>query len=178
VLNYGDSIGSGSNHWKTISYQYISIYYPTSTGIGNWNAISDKYLGLRFEISGQTYYGWLRMTVTPGSDTLIVKDYAYNATAGVGIKAGELPSTVGLAEEQEVLTPQVLAFDQTLFVNLPSGSTLVGNIRLFNANGQFIQNTAIIDSAIRIALNGLSTGIYFVQVEQNGEVTSRKIYIN
>jgi hypothetical protein len=35
----------------------------TSIKRGNWADVSNRYLGLRFKISGKTHYGWARLTV-------------------------------------------------------------------------------------------------------------------
>lgn len=177
VLNSGDSIRPAANDWRTDSYQYLGIYTGPSTIYGNWNGVADKYMAIQFEISGQTHYGWVRMTVTPGSDTLIIKDYAYNSSPGLGLTAGEglLPTSVNSLEVQN---PQVLVFDQTLFVNLPAQTAIEGNIQLFNSAGQLVKSITITDSAMRIALSELPIGIYFVQIQQNGVSTSRKVYIH
>jgi hypothetical protein len=54
---------------------------------GNWVIGEPGYLGLMFQISGQTYYGWASLTVGAGSATLT--GYAYESTPGMPINAGQ-----------------------------------------------------------------------------------------
>jgi hypothetical protein len=57
------------------------------------------FVGIEFEISGNTHYGWLRMTLHPDTGAAILRDYAYESEPGVGIIAGAIPepSTILLA---------------------------------------------------------------------------------
>ena len=45
---------------------------------------------LSFLISGNTHYGWIRLDVNSTVDTVIIKDYAYEATPDAAIDAGEM----------------------------------------------------------------------------------------
>jgi hypothetical protein len=77
---------------------------------GNWQSTGapvQAYLGVAFDISGSTHYGWAQLIVDavifPGSGASIsLIDYAYEDQAGVGIEAGTTadavpePSTLGL----------------------------------------------------------------------------------
>ncbi len=58
-------------------------------GVGLWNDVENKYLGVKFKIGANTHYGWIRMTVlgsTNFNSTLF--DFAYESTPNLGIKAG------------------------------------------------------------------------------------------
>jgi hypothetical protein len=48
-------------------------------------------MGIEFEISGNTHYGWLRLTLHPDTGAAILRDYAYESEPGVGIIAGAIP---------------------------------------------------------------------------------------
>jgi hypothetical protein len=59
---------------------------------GPWFNVSDKYLGLRFEIQGQVHYGWARLTVKWNHAYWIVATltgYAYQTDANKPITAGD-----------------------------------------------------------------------------------------
>ena len=86
----GDSGGAGfaASNW---------IVEPNNTG----------YLGLRFKISGDDHYAWVRITVNPQSTrpgtrprSIIVHEWAYENVAGDGIVAGAgvipEPTSLGL----------------------------------------------------------------------------------
>ena len=56
---------------------------------GHFNGAGDKYVGLKFKIGENTHYGWVRINVDSGVNSIIIKDYAYESTPDLGIKAGE-----------------------------------------------------------------------------------------
>lgn len=77
--------------------------YPSMPGFGPWANVSDRYLGLQFQLSGQTYYGWAELSVTAfgGSIEATLQGYAYDTVAGQQILAGQTtatpePGTLGL----------------------------------------------------------------------------------
>ena len=81
-LSLNDSVSS-SKYFNTRSTLVDGYGYGFFAGEG------DKYIGVRFEISDVEHYGWVLVNVTYGGDSIIVKGYAYEETAGKGIKAGD-----------------------------------------------------------------------------------------
>ncbi len=78
LLGWGDSV----NHSGHGGYYFG----------GPWaGSASDRYMGVRFLINGETHYGWIRMTVTvaPYRVTDFISGYAYNTVANQPIHAGE-----------------------------------------------------------------------------------------
>ncbi len=58
---------------------------------GNWFD-GAGYLGLSFQVDGQTYYGWAYLTVdenSPWNNTTTLTGYAYESTPGMPINAGQ-----------------------------------------------------------------------------------------
>jgi hypothetical protein len=61
---------------------------------GKWANVTNRYLGLKFQIDGQTHYGWARLTLlgkTPLTATLT--GYAYETIPNMGIIAGKTSGT-------------------------------------------------------------------------------------
>ncbi|HLT32712.1 MAG TPA: hypothetical protein VKZ98_02895, partial [Aquaticitalea sp.] len=94
ALNSGDVISNGQTTWNnngfSTGYQslnYAVSYYGSLYNDGNFVDVTDKYIGLRFNISGQTHYGWARLDVNAAASIWTVKDYAYNSVAGEPINA-------------------------------------------------------------------------------------------
>jgi hypothetical protein len=60
---------------------------------GLWGNVTDRYLGLRFQINGETHYGWARLTVTATGFGPRLKanltGYAYEVTPDTTILAGD-----------------------------------------------------------------------------------------
>ncbi len=82
------SFGAAFDLWSQSDYLY-----------GNWINVSNRYLGVRFSISGATHYGWVRMS-TVNTDTVTIHDYAYETLADTpivtGITAVPEPGTLAL----------------------------------------------------------------------------------
>ena len=75
-----------------------SVYYAFA-----WDNVSDRYLGLRFQINGETHYGWARLTVKfhhglPKDRTwdAHLTGYAYETIPDKAIRAGQ---TEGAADD-------------------------------------------------------------------------------
>jgi len=65
---------------------------------GDWDNVTNRYLGLKFTIHGKRHYGWARLSVQAKGVifTATLTGYAYETTAGKSIKAGQ---TKGAADE-------------------------------------------------------------------------------
>ena len=66
--------------------------------VGDWLNVSNRYLGLEFQINGKTHYGWARLSVQAGYVYFhaTLTGYAYETIAGKSIIAGK---TKGAADE-------------------------------------------------------------------------------
>jgi hypothetical protein len=72
---------------------------------GDWNSVTNQYLGLTFTAGANTYYGWAELTFPDSSGTAAtLEGWAYDYTPGEGILAGDTgqsstpePSTLPLA---------------------------------------------------------------------------------
>jgi hypothetical protein len=79
----------------------------TSTPIGSWVNVKNRYLGVKFKIKGKIHYGWARLSVQvqfPLTITATLTGYAYETIPDKGIIAGktkgpessvEHPATLG-----------------------------------------------------------------------------------
>jgi hypothetical protein len=66
---------------------------------GDWDNVTNRYLGLKFIIRGKLHYGWAQLNVQENLFfTATLTGYAYETTAGKSIKAGQ---TKGAADEWE-----------------------------------------------------------------------------
>ncbi|MGA2020294.1 MAG: hypothetical protein ABSH02_06880 [Candidatus Sulfotelmatobacter sp.] len=80
---------------------------------GHWQNVADRYLGLKFSISGSIHYGWARFSVTSGNETITatLTGYAYETVANRPITAGKTkgPAEVGAPAELGPATLGLLA---------------------------------------------------------------------
>jgi hypothetical protein len=92
-LTLGQGIGAG-NAWKDKSILLESTY-TLSTGVysaGHWFRKDNRYLGLQFQINGQTHYGWARVSVrnfNAGEMQVGISSFAYETKPDTAIRAGQ-----------------------------------------------------------------------------------------
>ncbi|MCA6363388.1 MAG: T9SS type A sorting domain-containing protein [Bacteroidetes bacterium] len=175
TLGMGDMIDVGST-WNPQYANYgahvLGAVATSLGGFGEWLAASDKYVGVKFVNNALVYYGWVRLSVSANADTIIVKDLAYNQNAGLGIGAG---LTVGLNETASPAA-NIHSYDGVLFVSFPQ-TPETARVSVYNTTGQEVLVRELNDTSNRIELGNLATGCYFVRVESNGQISTKKIYI-
>jgi hypothetical protein len=121
-------------------------YYFWPTNKGEWYpANEDGFLGLRLISGGHTYYGWVRMNISSAGSAFIVKDYAYNGTAGQAILAGQTSdSYIGVGT---IIAPNPLCAANSLVIPyVIAGTFSASNIitaELSDATGNFANPVSI-----------------------------------
>ena len=65
--------------------------FSTQPSAGPWINVTNRYLGLKFQIKGKTHYGWARLSVTGGFGSLVatMTGYAYETTPNKAIITGQ-----------------------------------------------------------------------------------------
>jgi hypothetical protein len=100
ALNHGAPIGPGRNFYGCLSCSYGQPLAGANQAedFGHWVNVTGRYLGIRFSVGGETYYGWARMNVEiQGLSVIgILTGYAYENVANHPIRAGQ---TLDNAEE-------------------------------------------------------------------------------
>ena len=93
ALSAGATISSGAGGFFNNGFAggFQSLNYG-SCSFGNWCSVTDRYIGLRFDIGGNIHYGWVRLDVNNAGSVWSVKDYAYENVMGMDIDAGEMSS--------------------------------------------------------------------------------------
>jgi hypothetical protein len=75
---------------------------------GPWKNATNRYLGLRFSVNGETHYGWARLTVTAkGEIVATLTGYAYETVPNRPIIAGKTsgPEVASAVDPEELLAP-------------------------------------------------------------------------
>jgi len=70
----------------------------SASGAGPWDDVKNRYLGLKFQIKGETHYGWARLNVSvqshgPANVTATLTGYAYETVPDKPIIAGKTKGT-------------------------------------------------------------------------------------
>ncbi len=137
---------------------------------------SYKFIGAKFQANGNTHYGWVQLSVTPGADSLIIHGYGYNQTPNATINAGEGGD---LSQLENVSLEDKVTFFNTLNnakVNV-TPDLIGGEINLVNMTGQIITTTKITDIETVINYDGIETGIFTLNVNFQSGTINKKVYI-
>ena len=102
ALDYGDPVKDGPTaNWarRTSATGNMAYYYTYfSGGSGNFFGRTNKFLGLRFIIGGQTNYGWVEIAEVPDDvSSVTIAGYAYETAPDLEILAGLVPEPNALA---------------------------------------------------------------------------------
>jgi hypothetical protein len=172
ALDNGFVISSGKTTWINNPNQIMVFNNCSYTGsdLNQWCDVTDKYLGLRFQILGATHYGWARLDVGDLPDTWILKDYAYNSVAGAPIMAGQ---TVLGVDDHAVSKVKIVALNKTIALfNLPQAT----DYSVYTMAGKLALDGKITNSSkYSIEANTLSTGVYIIELRDlNSNAVVRK----
>lgn len=167
ALDSGDPISAGNIDWyggpsNVGTLNYNSCY--SGAGASNWCGVTDKYLGLRFQIAGNTHYGWARLDVTLPADSFTLKDYAYNTVADAPINAGQ---TTLSTEEFSSKTIKIVALNESIRL-----SNLFSKVdyQLFDISGKVVSYGITYGDSHEIKAHGISKGIHILELrDQNSE---------
>jgi len=91
----GVPVGPGGK-FTTNSYYGRGVFmagffqYSFSSFFGPFANATNRYLGFKFTIDGQTHYGWARMTVTNSLHNVVLTGYAYETTPNTKIIEGHV----------------------------------------------------------------------------------------
>ncbi len=172
ALNMNDMIDNTLN-WISATNTMAYNVNSSNPYNENWNGVTDKYLALRFNTGGTDYYGWARMDVDAIGDAWVLKDYAYNDT-GAGILAGE--GGVGLDEtNMESLVHFINQANNTVLVRVNENVTNA-NVTVVASSGQVVQTGVVENGEFSVAMDGLTSGIYMINVtSEQGTITKKMI---
>jgi hypothetical protein len=88
--------------------QQASVSGISSGGDGPWANVTNRYLGLKFSVNGETHYGWARLTVkAKGGVFATLTGYAYETVPNKAIEAGEIsgPAVAEAANHPQEIAP-------------------------------------------------------------------------
>lgn len=114
----------GAERLVTIYAVRDGIYCRLAGESGAWVPVSPKtettgFLGFSFQLDGQTYYGWAKLSVRRLGLQTTLLGYAYETTPGMPISAGETDVK---------FTPSSLNFGTVTMGNTVSGSLTLTNL--------------------------------------------------
>ncbi len=140
------------------------------TNIGHWVGATDKYLALKLVVGANTYYGWARFDIFPGSTSFTIKDYAYESTPNACIQSGQ--TALGIAENATEnrlsIFPNPVVSSATLQA---TGHLNQASLTVCNALGQPVWHADNLSgSAVSFSRGNLPNGLYFVWLMEENQV--------
>jgi hypothetical protein len=143
--------------------------------IGNFMGQSGKFLPLRFNMGGDTYYGWVRLDVAADALSFTVVDYAYRNSPDAPSITG-LTTDVGVAESS-INGVNIFAYEKNISVKLDSSMPVEGVITVRNTLGQVVLSEKIVNAETLLNLDQQKTGAYMVSVDQAAGGYTKKIIL-
>ncbi len=92
ALNFGQKVGPPIGFGDPgYTRALMGLIFGSFVSEGNFYNKTNKFLGLKFQLNGKTYYGWARVNVKEVRKDFVFElvDYAYQNTPNVPIRAGE-----------------------------------------------------------------------------------------
>lgn len=164
------------------------------TYTGNWNAVNDKYVGLRLIVGATKYYGWVRLNVANGGNAVTIKDYAYDSTPGHSIKAGatsgarlinDAVTNETLTDDHIIIAPNPFSNTTTISFSLPKSQKV--SLKLFDMTGRLIKtfsdkemsqgNQQIDWNATNDKGQTVGAGVYFLNLYDGEKSYCRKLIV-
>lgn len=131
-------------------------------------AAGDKYIGVRFPVGAETFYGWVLINVTDNAATTTIKEYAYNSTAGQGLYTGH---TNGLQN--------IVYSNWTAGVNGQSiviGSSVDGEYTVTDASGRVVATGEVVNGKATAEVG--QSGIFVVSFSGDAGFGTKKVVLN
>jgi hypothetical protein len=151
ALVSGSNIGPGAAFYKSRA-MLASVYYGGG-GLsvhGDWIDVSNRYLGLKFQINGQTHFGWARLNVQINTTKLTVfsriTGYAYETTPNQAILAGQT--------HDDAPVPHAALLPPHLGSNPSTGADAPHNTRSNPLDAATVQSPTL--AALALGVDGLA----------------------
>lgn len=176
AFNSGVLINSGYNWTADGTNKYINH----STAPGEFPTGQDKYLAVQINKFGALHYGWVLVQYT--GPTLIIKSYAYESVAGVGITTGATSGGPGAGVEEiqmDVLSIYPNPAVDLLHIERIDDLFDATNIQLLDHSGKILDVTVneISTSSFGIDLTDIPSGNYFLYIHISNAILMEELVI-
>ena len=153
------------------------VHSPAS---GPWLNIYGKYLGLKIQVGTNFYYGWIKLGVGIGSNTvsITIMEYAYNSIANQPILAGQTIVT-GVIENSFASSINLFPnpAENHLTIALGSNNQKV-EVTITDITGKIIYSTKASETQkIEVNTQDFAEGVYVVQVQTADFTVTKKLVV-
>ena len=141
--------------------------------LGDFINNDDLYFGVKFDISANTHYGWVRVKVDTLAGSGIIYDFAYQSIADSSILAGDTESGFIGVEVNLFSTVSIYNANNKIHVNSDVNR---GVISVYNLLGKQVINSRVNKVDI-ISVGHLTKGIYLVSFSDGRSNITKKIFV-
>ena len=139
----------------------------------NFQDLGDKYVGVRFQLNGNTHYGWVLVSFD-ATKTITIKEYAYEDQPDQGIISGDTGNggnTANLVPEI-INAPNIMQVGNDLIIE-----TEIENfkIEVYSISGKQLLS---VRNKKHVTLNDEDQGIYFVIFSSAETQISKKVFLD
>jgi hypothetical protein len=166
-LSSGVSLSSTSAGWIT---------EPRGPLIGdgetqNFLALGDRYIGVRFLVGSQYYYGWILVSFT--TNKLTIKSYAYQSTPNASITTGNTGGSLAVGDHHvNPAKMELYPNPASEFIKLPDLKQ-TSAYEIYNAEGRIVKSGTV-DSKKEINISELLNGSYIISVMDKDQQSNMK----
>jgi hypothetical protein len=170
-LALNDVIDSSKN-W---GYSFPEPFIGESSMDANFLGLGDKYIGTKFTIAGNTYYGWVlvNFSLVNNARVLTIKSYAYNSTPNQAILAGQ---TTSLATQDLVKEKNSGIYPNPVknIIHLKNNNKDQFSMLIFNNLGQVVLKNESIEND-QINASDLEQGNYILELKNKNTYEINRI---
>lgn len=175
ALDAGDNIGPDGDFLSNTGNAAVIASNFYGSAFGNFPGEGEKFMGVKFDISGNVHYGWIRLESDLDAIFVTVMDFAYENTADAAIEAGATVSTA--VSELPAGSVNIYSFGSAL--NVINNIDLAdATLRVFDLSGKQIVNQTLANGSTQIDLSSFASGNYVVSIESSKGVMTKEVYIN
>ncbi|MBC8045215.1 MAG: T9SS type A sorting domain-containing protein [Fimbriimonadaceae bacterium] len=152
-----------------------SSVYNTIHAYGNWlDGETDKFIGLKLIKDGNTHYGWARLDVATDNKSFTIKDYAYEATAGVLIHTDIMDAIDDVPADKNI---SIFSFNNVLTISFGENINYPTTLFIFDITGNIILQQHLFNTKNEIDLSKFAASVYIVKVQTEKSVNTVKIQV-
>jgi hypothetical protein len=180
LTNFADGeIVSAANEFGVDTSYSLGINLLIDAGIGifpylygSFLGANNAFLGVSFESEGNTHYGWIELSVSSGSDSIIIHSYGYNQSVEQPVDAGGLSAVPA----QVLNDVNVWSNFETLFIEI--NSNLIGGLyKIISADGKAYYSGKFSSIINELNPKDLPRGVYTLIIDSDKGPGMKRFYI-